>query len=90
MLRGAGFKPVEFEKGMTAVLVKKFEDMPAVIDAIIAMVEKGDLDEQLKPAKKVPGTGSSAAAKKPAKENVGTSAIKRAMASVTKAREKTS
>jgi hypothetical protein len=43
----AGWKPIEFEKGKAGIMVPSLDKMPAVIDAVIAAVRNGELDEQL-------------------------------------------
>jgi hypothetical protein len=42
-----GVKPIEFEKGKTAVVVPTLDKLPSFIDALIAAVRGGKLDEQL-------------------------------------------
>jgi hypothetical protein len=48
----AGFKPLEFAKGQTAVAVGSLDKVPAVIDTLIMAVRNGELDEQLAQAAK--------------------------------------
>lgn len=48
----AGQKPVEFEKGKSAIAVPSLEKLPSVIDTLIAAVRNGELDEQLAQASK--------------------------------------
>jgi hypothetical protein len=48
----AGFKPIEFDKGKTAVSVPSLDKLPAVIDTLIAAVRNGELDGQLAEAAK--------------------------------------
>jgi hypothetical protein len=43
----SGLKPIEFEKGKTAIAVPNLDKLPTVIDTIIAAVRAGELDEQL-------------------------------------------
>jgi hypothetical protein len=45
---------VEFSPGKDAIAVKSMEELPAVIDALVAMVEAGEFDQQIapKPTKK--------------------------------------
>jgi Family of unknown function (DUF6641) len=50
----SGWKPIEFEKGKTAIAVPSLDKLPAVIDTLIAAVRNGELDEQLTQAKKPP------------------------------------
>lgn len=45
-IRSAG-KPLEFEKGKSAISVPSKDKVPTVIDALIAAVRSGELDEQL-------------------------------------------
>lgn len=40
-----GAKPVEFEKGKAGIAVGSKDKLPAVIDALIAAVRAGELDE---------------------------------------------
>lgn len=42
-----GPKPIEFDKGKTAVAVPSLDKLPALIDALIAAVRGGELDDQL-------------------------------------------
>lgn len=42
-----GAKPLEFTKGMTAVEVENFAEMPGIIGSIIEAVNAGELDLQL-------------------------------------------
>ena len=44
----SGWKPVEFDKGKSAIAVPSLDKLPAVIDTLIAAVRSGELDEQLK------------------------------------------
>ena len=48
----SGWKPVEFEKGKTAIAVPSLDKLPSVIDTLIAAVRNGELDEQLTQASK--------------------------------------
>jgi hypothetical protein len=43
----SGSKPVEFEKGKSAIAVPSREQLPKVIDTLIAAVRGGELDEVL-------------------------------------------
>jgi hypothetical protein len=43
----AGWKPVEFEKGKSAIAVPSIDKLPSVIDTVIAAVRAGELDDQL-------------------------------------------
>jgi hypothetical protein len=49
----AGRKPIEFEKGKSAIAVPSLEKLPSVIDTLIAAVRNGDLDDQLAQASKM-------------------------------------
>jgi hypothetical protein len=48
----AGFKPLDFGKGQTAIAVASLDKLPAVIDTLITAVRNGELDEQLAQAAK--------------------------------------
>ena len=50
----SGWKPVEFEKGKTAIAVPSLDKIPAVIDTLIIAVRNGELDERLAQVKKPP------------------------------------
>lgn len=43
----AGWKPIEFDKGKSAIAVPSLDKLPALIDTLIAAVRGGELDEQL-------------------------------------------
>ena len=43
----SGLKPIEFEKGKTAVAVPSFDKLPSVIDMLISAIRSGELDQQL-------------------------------------------
>jgi hypothetical protein len=43
----SGSKPIEFEKGKSAIAVPSREQLPKVIDTLIAAVRGGELDEVL-------------------------------------------
>src|SRR5450432_4155231 len=59
----AGWKPVEFDKGKTAVAVPSLDKLPAIIDTLIIAVRNGELDDQLaQAAKKAAPTKSKKAA----------------------------
>jgi hypothetical protein len=47
-----GFKPIEFDKGKTAIAVAFLDKLPSVIDTLITAVRNGELDEQLAHAAK--------------------------------------
>jgi len=47
-----GFKPLEFDKGKTAIAVPSLDKLPSVIDTLITAVRNGELDEQLAQAAK--------------------------------------
>jgi hypothetical protein len=55
----SGWKPVEFEKGKTAIAVPSLDKIPSVIDTLITAVRNGELDEQLAQAKKPPAAPKS-------------------------------
>jgi hypothetical protein len=42
----AGFKPIEFDKGKTAIGVTSLDKLPTVIDTMITAVRNGEHDEQ--------------------------------------------
>jgi hypothetical protein len=48
----AGFKPIEFDKGKTALAVASIDKLPSVIDTLITAVRNDELDEQLAHAAK--------------------------------------
>ena len=43
----SGWKAIEFEKGRAAVAVPSLDKLPSIIDALIAAVRNGELDQQL-------------------------------------------
>lgn len=43
----SGLKPIEFEKGKTAIAVPSLDKLPSVIDTVIAAIRAGELDAQL-------------------------------------------
>lgn len=45
-----GSKPLEFAKGMNAVEVQGLNDVPVIIGSVIAAIQAGELDPQLKTA----------------------------------------
>jgi hypothetical protein len=49
----AGQKPIEFEKGKSAIAVGSLDKLPSMIDTLIAAVRNGELDEQLAQASKM-------------------------------------
>jgi hypothetical protein len=49
----SGRKPIEFEKGKSAIAVPSLEKLPSVIDTLIDAVRNGELDEQLAQASKI-------------------------------------
>ena len=55
----SGWKPIEFEKGKTAIAVPSLEKLRSVIDTLITAVRNGELDEQLAQAKKPVTTAKS-------------------------------
>jgi hypothetical protein len=48
-----GFKPIEFDKGKTAIAVASLDKLPSVIDTLITAVRNGELDEALAHAAKL-------------------------------------
>src|SRR5664280_107619 len=48
----SGLKPIEFEKGKTAIAVPLLDKLPSVIDTLIAAIRAGELDQQLAQASK--------------------------------------
>jgi len=52
-----GAKPVEFEKGKAGIVVGSKEKLPAVIDALIAAVRAGELDDHFSQAAKTGAIG---------------------------------
>lgn len=58
----SGWKPIEFEKGKSGIVVPSLDKMPAVIDTVITAVRNGELDEQLAATKKSMPTKSRKAA----------------------------
>ncbi len=46
----AGFKPIEFTKGKTAIVVPSLDKLPAIIDTLIAATREGEFDAQLEQA----------------------------------------
>ena len=49
----AGHKPIEFEKGKSAIAVPSLDKLPSVIDTLIDAVRNGELDDQLAQASKM-------------------------------------
>ena len=43
----SGLKPIEFEKGKTAIAVPSLDKLSSVIDTLIAAIRAGELDAQL-------------------------------------------
>ena len=43
----SGWKPIEFDRGKSAIVVLTQDKIPAVIDTLIAAVRDGELDEHL-------------------------------------------
>ena len=54
-----GSKPIEFEKGKAGIVVDSKEKLPAVIDALIAAVRAGELDDIFSQAAKTGAVGKS-------------------------------
>jgi hypothetical protein len=52
-----GAKPVEFEKGKAGIVVGSKEKLPALIDALIAAVRAGELDDLFSQAAKAGAIG---------------------------------
>jgi hypothetical protein len=50
----SGVKPIEFEKGKTAIAVSSLDKLPSVIDTLITAVRAGELDAQLEQSSKKP------------------------------------
>jgi hypothetical protein len=48
----AGYMPIEFAKGQTAIAVASLDKLPAVIDTLITAVRNGEIDEALAQAAK--------------------------------------
>jgi hypothetical protein len=46
----AGFKPIEFAKGKSAIVVPSLDKLPAIIDTLIAATREGEFDSQLEQA----------------------------------------
>jgi hypothetical protein len=55
-------KPVEFEKGKAGIVVGSKDKLPALIDALIAAVRSGELDELFSQAAKAGAIGKRKAA----------------------------
>jgi hypothetical protein len=49
----SGWKPIEFDKGKSAIVVLFHNKIPAIIDTVIAAVRNGELDEHLAQGSKV-------------------------------------
>jgi hypothetical protein len=43
----AGWKPIEFEKGKSAIAVPSLDKLPSIIETVITAVRNGELDSQL-------------------------------------------
>jgi hypothetical protein len=43
----SGWKPIEFDKGKSAIVVLSHDKIPAIIDTLITAVRNGELDEHL-------------------------------------------
>ena len=54
-----GQKPLEFDKGKSAIALPSLDKLPPVIDALITAVRNGELDEQLAQASKAAIVGHS-------------------------------
>jgi hypothetical protein len=57
----SGLKPIEFEKGKTAIAVPSLDKLPSVIDTLIAAIRAGELDAQLAQTSKQGAPKSNAA-----------------------------
>jgi uncharacterized protein DUF6641 len=49
----SGWKPIEFDKGKSAIVVLSHDKLPAIIDTLIVAVRNGELDEHLAQGSKV-------------------------------------
>jgi hypothetical protein len=49
----SGWKPIEFDKGKSAIVVLSEDKLPTIIDTLIAAVRNGELDEHLAQGSKV-------------------------------------
>ena len=49
----SGWKPIEFDKGKSAIVVHSHDKLPAIIDTLISAVRNGELDEHLAQGSKV-------------------------------------
>jgi hypothetical protein len=49
----SGWKPIEFDKGKSAIVVLSHDKLPVIIDTLITAVRNGELDEQLAQGSKV-------------------------------------
>jgi hypothetical protein len=49
----SGWKPIEFDKGKSAIVVLSKDKIPAIIDTLIAAVRNGELDDHLALGSKV-------------------------------------
>jgi hypothetical protein len=49
----SGWKPIEFDKGKSAIVVLSHDKLPAIIDTLITAVRNGELDEHLAQGSKV-------------------------------------
>ena len=49
----SGWKPIEFDKGKSAIIVLSQDKLPAIIDTLITAVLNGELDEHLAQGSKV-------------------------------------
>ena len=53
-----GQKPLEFDKGKSAIAVPSLDKLPPILDPLISAVRNGELDEQLAQASKLATVGS--------------------------------
>ena len=49
----SGWKPIEFDKGKSAIVVLSQDKLPAIIDTLVTAVRNGELDEHLAQGSKV-------------------------------------
>ena len=49
----SGWKPIEFDRGKSAIVVLSYDKLPSIIDTLITAVRNGELDEHLAQGSKV-------------------------------------
>jgi len=54
-----GQRPLEFDKGKSAIAVPSLDKLPPIIDALISAARAGELDDQLAQASKLATVGTS-------------------------------